>query len=243
MKGLLWLLALFALAVGVSLAAYVNDGYVLFVLPPYRAEISLNLAVLLLVGGFATLYAFLRGAALTLSLPRRVREFRERRKSEARLDAFREALRLLFEGRYGHALKKAVEAYEAGRPSALAALLAARAAQHLHDAEKQKTWLDRAVGEDSKMLAASLMLEAEMLVDEGRFDEAIERLKRLHDLAGKHAAALHLELRAHEGRGCWDEALRVARQLEKHHAFPSETLQEIERKMREENARRLQAPS
>ena len=49
MKGLLWVLALFALAVGISLAAHVNDGYVLLVLPPYRAEISLNLAILLLL--------------------------------------------------------------------------------------------------------------------------------------------------------------------------------------------------
>ena len=55
MKVLLWLLTLFALAVGISLAAHYNQGYVLLVLPPYRAEISLNLAVLLFLGGFAVL--------------------------------------------------------------------------------------------------------------------------------------------------------------------------------------------
>ena len=65
MKLLLWLLTLFALAVGISLAAH-NQGYVLLVLPPYRAEISLNLAVVLFVGGFALLYALTRGIALML---------------------------------------------------------------------------------------------------------------------------------------------------------------------------------
>jgi len=55
MKGLLWVLALFALAVGISLAAHFNEGYVLLVSPPYRAEISLNLAILLILGGFVSL--------------------------------------------------------------------------------------------------------------------------------------------------------------------------------------------
>ena len=73
MKGLLWLLTLFALAAGLALAAQLNDGYVLLVLPPYRAEISLNLAIVLLLAGFAVAYALLRGVALTLALPKRVR--------------------------------------------------------------------------------------------------------------------------------------------------------------------------
>ena len=45
MKGLFWLLALFALAVGLSMAMRFNDAYVLIVLPPWRAEVSLNLAL------------------------------------------------------------------------------------------------------------------------------------------------------------------------------------------------------
>jgi len=98
MRGLLWVLALFALAVGISLAMHVNDGYVLLVMPPYRAEISFNLAILLVLLAFAVLYAFLRAAALTLSLPRRVRAFRERREREKSLAAFGEGVRLYLSG-------------------------------------------------------------------------------------------------------------------------------------------------
>ena len=47
MRGLLWLLALCAVAVGVSLAARVNDGYLLLIVPPYRIEIALSLAIIL----------------------------------------------------------------------------------------------------------------------------------------------------------------------------------------------------
>ena len=40
MRALSWLLLLAALAVGLALAARYNDGYVLVVLPPWRAEVS-----------------------------------------------------------------------------------------------------------------------------------------------------------------------------------------------------------
>lgn len=76
MRALLWLLTLCALAAGVALAARFNDGYLLLVLPPYRAEISLNLALLVMLAVFVVLYGLLRGIALTASLPGRVREFR-----------------------------------------------------------------------------------------------------------------------------------------------------------------------
>ncbi|MCK7492158.1 MAG: hypothetical protein MZW92_11385 [Comamonadaceae bacterium] len=46
-----------------------NDGYALFVLPPWRVEISLNLLLLLMVGGFALLYLLLRLVVRTLRMP------------------------------------------------------------------------------------------------------------------------------------------------------------------------------
>ena len=52
MRALFWLLTLAALAVGLALAARYNDGYVLLVLPPWRAEVSLNLFLLASIVGF-----------------------------------------------------------------------------------------------------------------------------------------------------------------------------------------------
>ena len=49
MKGALWLLVLFMIAVTVTIAATYNSGYVLIVAQPYRIELSLNLLVLLLL--------------------------------------------------------------------------------------------------------------------------------------------------------------------------------------------------
>jgi HemY protein len=99
MKSLLWILALFALAVGVSLVMRVNEGYVLLVLPPsYRVELSLNLAALAAALAFGALYALLRAIALASSLPRRLRESRARRKQEKAAQTFAEGVRLYLAG-------------------------------------------------------------------------------------------------------------------------------------------------
>ena len=95
MRRLLWLLAFCALAVGVSLVARFNEGYLLLVLPPYRVELSLNLALLLVILAFALLYALLRALVFSVSLPARVRVFRQRRRQQKAARGFADALRLL----------------------------------------------------------------------------------------------------------------------------------------------------
>lgn len=229
MKGLFWVLALFALAVGLSMALRSNDGFVLVALPPWRLEISLNLALAALAGAFLLLYGALRAIALTLALPARVRAYRARKRKEKAASLFQDAVRLLFEGRFGHALNKAAEAHGAGEVPGLAALIAARAAQRMRESAKQEFWLDRATQDDARTAAARLMLEAEMYLDARRHDEAIAVLARLQQTTGRHIAALRLELRARQGAGHWDEVLRIVRQLEKRKAMSADAARELRR--------------
>ena len=220
MRALLWLLTLCALAAGVALAAKFNDGYLLLVLPPYRAEISLNLALLLLLAVIVVVYGLLRGIALTASLPRRVREFRARKQREKADAALFECVRLLLEGRFAQVLKLAVEAHAAHRHPGLIALIAARAAQRLGEPEKQNEWLARARQGEANLKPASYMLEAEMhlAADDGK--AALVALAHAHEGAGRHFAELLLALRAHRLCGDHDEVLRLSRLLEKHAALP-----------------------
>ncbi|MEF8700089.1 MAG: heme biosynthesis HemY N-terminal domain-containing protein [Candidatus Accumulibacter sp. UW20] len=240
MSRLLWLLALAALAAGISLAARFNDGYLLLVLPPYRAEISLNLTIILLLLAFVVLYAGLRAAVLTVSLPQRARRFRARRRDEKAAAACRDALRLLFEGRFGEALKKAEEAQLAGASPGLVALLAARAAQGLGDKEKATAWLDRASLDDPRLEEARLMLEAEMHLDAQRFAAALATLQRLQHVGGRHIAVLRLELRAQQGGGNWNEVLRLTRLLEERAGLAPELTEGLRRQAHRENIRRHQ---
>ncbi len=227
MRGLLWVLALFALAVAAALGARLNDGYVLLVSPPWRLEVSLTLFVLAILFAFALLHLVLRGLALTFGLPAKVQAYRSQRQQERSAAIFQDAVRLLFEGRFGQALKRAAQAHAAGMAPGLSALIAARAAQRMREPLKQQGWLDRAKVDDPRTEAATLMLEAEMLNESRRFDQALAVLKRLQDKHGLHLAALRLELRARQGCRDWSGVLRVTRQLEKRETLLPELTREI----------------
>lgn len=225
MRALFWILVLSVLAVAIGLAARLNDGYVLLVMPTYRAEISLNFFLLLFAVVFGLVYAVTRLVAVSFAMPRRVREYRERRQHDLAAGVFQDAVRLLFEGRFAQALKKASEAHAAGTAPGLSALIAARAAQRMRTPAKLQDWLAHAKNDDPGTEAATLILEAEMANEERRFDDALIALKGLGDQ--RHPSAMRLELRARQGVGDWEGVLRLARLLAKRDAMPAEVLREI----------------
>lgn len=227
MRGLFWIIALCGLAVAVALGARENEGYVLLVLPPWRAEVSLNLFIVALFALFVVLYVGTRALAVTLGMPRRVREYRAQRQRESAGMVFQDAVRLLFEGRFGQALKKASEAHGAGTAPGLSALIAARAAQRMREPEKQQYWLEHAKTDDPRTEAATLMLDAEMANEARRFEESLAALEKLQGKQGRHIAALRLELRARQGLSDWDGVLKLVRQLAKRDALPLEVVSEI----------------
>lgn len=224
MKGLLWLFVLAALAVALSLALRGNSGYALFVLHPWRAEISLTLLAVVLIVGFALAYLLVRAVWHTLRLPSHVRAFRTRRRAEEGHAAMLGAIQALFEGRFVRAEKLASKATDLGAAPALAGLLGARAAQRLHDFARRDQWLERSRQGDGEWRVAQLMTRAELLLDERRFDEARGVLRELHASGPRHVAALFLTLRAEQGMSNWEEVLRTANALEKHDAMPPEAL-------------------
>ncbi|MBX3677180.1 MAG: heme biosynthesis protein HemY [Rhodocyclaceae bacterium] len=222
MRTLFWLLALFALAVGVSLAFGDNNGYVLIALPPWRGELSLNFFVVILALGFVLSYFLLRFLFHTLRLPQAVRAYRARKRREKALSALQDAMLQLYEGRYGHALKSAARTYAAGEAQALSALLAARAAHFLRDEQREREWLERAAEHDAEALAARLMTEAELHLEARRFEAALASLNAMQEKGRRQIAALRLALRAHRELGHWEDVLRVTRQLEKAHGLTPE---------------------
>lgn len=224
MRGLFWILGLFGLAVGLSLAARYNDGYVLFFVPPKRIELSLTLFLLLLGGAFAMLYLFIRAAIYTLGLPERVQAFRTARALEKARHSLFDAMRASFEGRFARAERAAGAAYAAGEEAALAALLAARAAHRLENRALRDVWLAKAAaatreGTGMALNHARLMAEAEMLVDDRRDAEALQRLEELNRSGARHIATQRLALKAMSNAGQWEAALKVARQLEERKAL------------------------
>ena len=126
MRFFIWIVAIFALAVALAVTLGYDNGYVLLVYSTYRIELSIKLAVLLLLGGFVIAYALIRLLVHALRLPAQVREYRARRRREKARDSFLEGLRMFFEGRYGKAERAAAAALEMRESPGITALLAAR---------------------------------------------------------------------------------------------------------------------
>jgi HemY protein len=212
MRTLIWVLGLFAVAVGLVIAARYNNGYVLVVLPPWRAEISLNLAIIFALGLFLAAYVVVRAAVITATMPSRVRAFQKRRSEARARAAFNEALINFFEGRFGRAEKAAAAALKAGESPALSAILAARAAHGMRAFATRDKYLARSAAVNPEEDAMKLMAQAEMLLDERRYYDALDVLKKLPE---KHTAALRLELRAQQMAMNWERVLALIPQLEK----------------------------
>ena len=201
MRVLFWFLILAGAAVAVALAARLTTGYALFVAPPYRVELSLNLLLLLVAGGFIAGYVLLRIVRRALGLPEEVRLYRQRQHQErarAKQDA---ALVALLEGRFGRARQFAEEALAIPHSSGLSALLGARAAIATREFAAAEALLSRADASVPSLAVPRLMLEAEMKLEQGQPLEALAILGMLRKEAGSHTAALRLELRALQAAG------------------------------------------
>lgn len=98
MKVALWLLALFALAVAITLTARLDQGYVIIVFPPWRLELSFLLTLALLVGGFVLSTVLLHLLRTALRLPQDLRAWRAQRKADAANDALAAALQAYLDG-------------------------------------------------------------------------------------------------------------------------------------------------
>lgn len=140
MKLLLWLILIFALATGFTLAGKYDPGYVILVYPPLRIELSLALFVMLLVALTLLIGALFRVSAATFKLPAQARAFRRQRRIASGQRALRDAMAADLAGDYHAAEQAARRAIDLDYEPRLAALLAARAASH-HSTARQHEWL------------------------------------------------------------------------------------------------------
>ena len=219
MKSLFWLLAVFAAAVALVILGRIDAGYVLFIYPPYRVEVSMLFFAIALAVSFFLVYGLLRLLGQAVSLPAYVRAYRARRRRERAHGALAGALQAYYEGRYERAEKEAAAAFDNGPHPGLAALLAARAAHQVREFQRRDRWLERAEAAGERLHSACLVTRAELALEDRDFNVAREALRSLQNAGPKYLAATRMLLRAERGAGAWDEVLRLANQLGKRDAI------------------------
>lgn len=218
MRSIIWTLLLVTIAVGLAMLLKVNHGNVSILWPPYRVDVSINLALLVILGVFVIAHLLLVGLATALRLPERVREYRLRRDREEAAFALRDSVLALFEGRFGRAERLAQNARQDPSFAGSAALIAARAAHRLREPERRDKWLD-AVDTEPAALHAQLVTRAELAMEDRDAHAAIEAVRDLHSRGARHIHSLRIALRAYEASEDWDQMLATLRQLEKRDAL------------------------
>ncbi len=227
MRVLIWILLILALAIGVSLLAGNNEGYVLIVRPPYRLELSLNLLLILVVLAFASLHLLLRFIHYARDLPANVRAYKENRRIRLGHAALLEALHAMSQGRYQAAQKAASKALDYGEDPSLTALLAARASHKLKQKGQRDYYLAEAERLAPEAAVARLLLQAELLVDDRLYSQALDVLHKIEKLESKFVPGMRLELKVQIRLNNWEQVLVLLQQLEKHDGMESWQAREI----------------
>jgi len=251
MRAALWLLALFGVAVAAALFAGNNQGTVTLYWPPYRIDLSLNMVVLLLVGGFVTVYAALRALAALLELPHQARRWRVQQKERAMHAALLDALTHMLGGRFIRSRKAAVAALSQesalaasgeGVPHgrqlrALAHMIAAESSHALQDSATRESHLQDALQEapargtvsEQELREGTQMRAARWSLDDRDASAALDRLAALPQGAARRTLALRIKLKATRLARQTQDALETARLLGKHRAFSASAAQSIVR--------------
>lgn len=241
MRAALWLIGLFAVAVALALFAGNNQSTVTWFWSPYRVDMSLNLALVLLFLLFALIYFALRALSALLQMPHQARRWRIQQRERSMNQCLLESLSHLQAGRFLRARKAALTALsseqalreaKAGLPygerlSARAHLIAADASHALQDtALRDKHWqkaLDALTlpgsTQDAEIREGAQMRAARWALDDRDAAESIRRLGELPQGAARRTIALRIKLKAARLAGETQVALDTARLLAKHRAF------------------------
>ena len=213
MRFAIWSVVLAALAVAVAIFARDSNGYVVMVAPPHRIELSLNLLVFLVVAGYFAFYFLARLVTTLVGIPSRVRAYREERTQSRLRQALNDALLAFFQGRYASAEKSAAVALLGEETKGVAAIIAARSAHELGRFNEREQFLDQAKGAAPEVDQARLTTLADLLVSQGRHEEALAVLKDLSARDSRNLRLLRLKLQAEHALRNWDEVLASANAL------------------------------
>ena len=245
MRGVIWLVLLFVVAVVSATTLGSNDGLVSLYWSGWRTDLSLNFFVILVLGSCAVLMLAVQALNSLVSLPKRAGQWRALRRERAAEVALRDAQAEYFGARYGRAHKAAQRALLLQRDSPalagdgqfhlLARLLAAGSLHKLQDRKGREANLRSALKSDSGAAdEAARLLAAEWALDDRDAPRALEMLDALTPGAARRTQALRLRLQANRMARQPMEALRTARLLANHQAFSPIVAQSLLRSLANE---------
>ncbi len=230
MKRLFLLLLVLIAVVSGALLVLRDTGYVLIRYGTLSVESSLTLAVMVILVGFVILYYVLRFIAGMLGMPRRMRDWRQRRQAQRARQSLQRGMIELAEGHWEKAEKTLQKARHTDLPL-LNYLGAARAAQQLGAHERRDEYLKLAHQSMPSADVAVGLAQAELQIGHNQLEQALATLTRLHGIAPKHGYVLKLLMRLYRELHDWERLRELLPELRKRGVGSNAELDEIEIEM------------
>lgn len=218
-------------AIGLTLVAQRDPGYVLINYAGWSVESSLSLFLLALTIAFTALYLTIRLLSGTWHLPKRLTYWQRQRRSIRSRRRTNHGLIALAEGNWAKAERLLSRAAKSSDTPLINYLGAARAAQKQHSEQRRDQYLSEAY---QSMPAAELavgLTQADVQLSQGQAEQALATLRHLRSIAPKHAYVLYLLKKLYEKLQSWDDLRDLLPELRRHHVLNADDLSALEHRI------------
>ncbi|MGE8325167.1 heme biosynthesis protein HemY [Pseudomonas urmiensis] len=217
-----------AAALGIAIAKH--SGYVLIAYGSFRYQSGLWAALGALVGIVLAVWLLRYLIGLVLTSSGVVNPWSRRNRRRRTRIAVEQGQLDLAEGRWASAQRHLHRAAEAERQPLLYYLGAARAANELGRSEDSDNLLERALERQPQAELAIALTHAQLQMDRGEADGALETLLAMHERHPHNGQVLRLLQRLYLQRGDWPALIRLLPELRKGKVLPANELAELEQR-------------
>jgi HemY protein len=226
-----YLLAVVAIVVAAALGIAIakHSGYVLIAYGSFRYQSGLWAALGALVGIVLAVWLLRYLIGLVLTSSGVVNPWSRRNRRRRTRIAVEQGQLDLAEGRWASA-QRHLRAAEAERQPLLYYLGAARAANELGRSEDSDNLLERALERQPQAELAIALTHAQLQMDRGEADGALETLLAMHERHPHNGQVLRLLQRLYLQRGDWPALIRLLPEQRKGKVLPANELAELEQR-------------
>lgn len=222
-------IVLIALLLGVGVVALIetDPGYVLVAYGNYTLESSLWVGLLLLFAFTLLIYLVMRLVYRLIGGQRSLVSWLGTRKTHQASRLTNRGLVYFLEGNWARARRQVLRGANNSEAPLVNYLLAARASHHLHEPGMVNQYLGAAADSDATAVDALELVDAEIKVHDGQYEQALAVLDNMSD-AGRYPRGLELRRTIYTQLRDWEKLAGLLPQLRKQKLLGAEQLRELE---------------
>ncbi|MBR7059754.1 MAG: heme biosynthesis protein HemY [Neisseriaceae bacterium] len=230
MRALIWLIILFALAIGIALLTQNYHGSAHIVIDNTHYSMNLNTLIIGIILLWVLLYILVRLTKTIAGIPGGFRKFSRKQHQKRADQELSEAGMAFFAGRYSQTsqhTKRLLTNSEAGKRLPLALVLAAYAAQADGNVNERNSFLKRLESLPEKYQLPRYLLLAEDALVRENYDDAVKYIQSANKISPDLVQTVRLDLRRAIAQQDVDSILKNAKQLRKKGAIGEQEASDI----------------